>query len=148
MILCINTIQEDNIVIALKNSKGAVVQKKFKAKYKPAEKLLPLVDKLLKQNKSEIQDIKKIQVVNQGESGTSFTALRIGIVIANTLGYAIGIPVKPSESLLADSGEAGCMVKSKKLKVKSKKFEFDIVQPVYSKEPNITQHVTCNKLRI
>ena len=127
MILCINTIQENNIMIALKNNKGLVAQKNFKVKYKQAEKLLPLIDKLLKQNKSEIKDIKKIQVANQGESGTSFTALRIGIVIANALGYAIGAPVEEVAK--------GC----KKLKEITTGYRyFKLIKPIYSKEPNIT----------
>lgn len=128
MILCINTIQKDNIIIALKNSRGVAAQTKIKAKYKQAEKLLPLIDKLLKQNKLDIKDIKKIQVVNQGGA---FTALRVGVVTANALGYALGVSVKSSEFpavLREDFDEVK----------RSRKFNFDIVKPIYSKEPNIT----------
>jgi len=131
MILYIDTTQGDNITIAIKNSNhrrggtGRVVaQKKFKAKYSQAEKLLPMIDKLLKQNKLNIKNIKKIQVAN--ENG-SFTALRIGVVTANALGYALGVPV------------IGCRMSD----VGSRKF--DIVEPIYSKEPNITQKITDDR---
>ncbi|MCK4554304.1 tRNA (adenosine(37)-N6)-threonylcarbamoyltransferase complex dimerization subunit type 1 TsaB, partial [Candidatus Parcubacteria bacterium] len=100
MILYINTTQGDDIIIALKDGSRVVAQKKIKAKYSQAEKLLPMIDKILEQNKLNIKDIKKIQVAN--ENG-GFTALRIGVVTANALGYALSVPVKPSESLLGDS---------------------------------------------
>ena len=130
MTLYINTTQGDDIIIIIKDSDKAVAQKKFKAKYSQAEKLLPMVDKMLSQNNLKIKDIQKIKVAN---IGGGFTALRIGVVTANALGYALRIPIEPSESLSGDSDEAENIVKSKR-------FDFNIVEPIYSKEPNITSH--------
>ena len=63
--------------------------------------------------------IKKIVVVNVGES---FTALRIGVLTANALGYALGIPVISNQGTVAT-----------KLK------KFSVVAPIYQREPNIGQ---------
>ncbi len=131
MILYINTTQGDDIIIALKDGGRVVAQKKFKAKYSQAEKLLPMIDKILAQNNLKIKDIQKIKVANVDGS---FTALRIGVVTANSLGYALGVPVEPSESSRLggrDSDEA-------ERKIKNQKYGFNIVEPIYSKEPNIT----------
>ncbi|MBU4257098.1 hypothetical protein L6249_01690 [Candidatus Parcubacteria bacterium] len=135
MILFIDTTQGDNIIVAVKkNVRGQdeiAAQKKIKAKYAQAEKLLPMIDKMLAQNKLKIKDIKKIKVVNRGGSPdaairTSFTALRIGAVTANALGFALRVPVEGTINIKC----------REKLKNGLKKF--NIVEPVYGKEPNIT----------
>ncbi|MFH1661835.1 MAG: hypothetical protein ABIA02_01945 [Candidatus Falkowbacteria bacterium] len=122
MILYINTTQGNDIEITIKKGDKIIATKKFSAKYRQAEKLLPEIDKLLSAQggsalggKNKLDEIKKIEVENKGDENTSFTALRIGVVTANALGYALGVPVN------AD-------------KVK----DFSIVKPVYNKEPNIT----------
>jgi tRNA threonylcarbamoyladenosine biosynthesis protein TsaB len=120
MILYINTTQNHVIEIAIKKGKNLLAKKKLSARYAQAEKLLPLINKILQENRLNLKNIKKIQVNNLNGS---FTALRIGVVTANTLGYALGVPVE---------GET----KREKLKIKNKKF--DVIKPIYSKEPNIT----------
>lgn len=117
MILYIDTTQGDIIEIRILDNKKVIAQKKASAKYAQAEKLLPLVGKVLKKNKLSFNDIKEIKVNNKGGS---FTSLRIGVVTANAIGYALGIPVE---------GELGGKLKGKKL---------DVVAPMYSGEPNIT----------
>lgn len=73
---------------------------------------------MLKKAGVELKQLEKIRVVNKGGS---FTALRIGVITANALGYALGIPVE---------GTAGA--------ARRDKAGFDVVEPVYEKEPNIT----------
>lgn len=120
MILYINTTQGHNIEIAIKKGDRILAKRKFSAKYRQAEKLLPSIKEVLEKNKFKLSDIRKIQVVNKGDEKTSFTALRIGVVTANAFGYALGVPVIGSQ--MSDVGFQ----------------KFDIVEPVYSKEPNIT----------
>ncbi|MFH1822314.1 MAG: tRNA (adenosine(37)-N6)-threonylcarbamoyltransferase complex dimerization subunit type 1 TsaB [Patescibacteria group bacterium] len=117
MQLYINTTKEDEIELAIINKKKIVAKKVFTAKYAQAEKLLPAIEKLLKDKKLKLKDIKRIKVAN---SGGSFTALRIGVITANALAYALGVPVK---------GESGQALSYKGIK---------IIKPVYSQEPNIT----------
>lgn len=52
--------------------------------------LLSMIDKLLKENKLSISDISEVKV-NVGPG--SFTGLRVGLAVANTLGYLLKIPV-------------------------------------------------------
>ena len=81
MDLYIDTSKKIKINIQLKDNNKLVGQKSFDAPFRQAEKLLLEIDKLLKNNKINLQNIKRILVKDRGES---FTALRIGIVTANT----------------------------------------------------------------
>ncbi len=119
MILHIDTTQGQDIEIAIKNGKDIMISKKISALYSQAEKLLPMIDKLLQKNKLKLKNITEIEVNNKGGS---FTALRIGVVTANALGFALGIPVKAVEEY----------------QKKKKNQKFDIIKPEYAGEPNIT----------
>ncbi|MDP3043437.1 MAG: hypothetical protein Q8N21_03465 [bacterium] len=149
MILFIDTTQGDNIIVAVKkNIRGQdeiAAQKKIKAKYAQAEKLLPMIDKMLAQNKLKIKDIKKIKVVNRGGSPdaairTSFTALRIGAVTANGLGFALRVPVEGTANGREKLKKGLTPLDMKNYLTGLKKF--NVIEPIYSKEPNITQHGT------
>ena len=125
MILFIDTASYDEIVITLFHDDGKKLKtKKFKAPRQQAEKLLPAVAKLLSALNCSLSDLKKIQVV---VAGGSFTSLRIGVVTANALAYALNIPVEA----VSVNGE---VLKNQQ----DKKFEsYNIVSPQYDKEPNI-----------
>jgi tRNA threonylcarbamoyl adenosine modification protein YeaZ len=118
MTLYINTASQAETIIALINNDQKQISKKFKFAHHQAEKLLPAIDKLLQANKLKLSDIKKIMVASHGGS---FTSLRIGVVTANALGYALKVPVISEESGKAD-------------KIFSK---YSLIEPVYSSEPNI-----------
>lgn len=55
-----------------------------------SQKLLPLINSALKKNKISMQEIDEIIVEIKGES---FTGLRVGVSVANTLGWLLKIPV-------------------------------------------------------
>ena len=62
-----------------------------------AQAVLPLLDQLLREHQLKLREITGIEV-NTGPG--SFTGLRVGISIANALGYALHIPInggKPGE---------------------------------------------------
>lgn len=120
MNLYINTTEKNKIFISINNGDKNLLKKSFKTKYTEAERLLLEVDKLLKKGGVKLDDLEMIKVNNISNENTSFTALRIGVVTANALGYALKIPVTP------DSLD----------KASSKKKNISI--PKYSKEPNIT----------
>ncbi len=73
-------------------------EKRFNAiaKEKSSQKILPFIDEVLKKNKLSTSDIKEIEV-NTGPG--SFTGLRIGVAIANTLGWSLGVPVNGKKVL-------------------------------------------------
>ncbi|MBU0646888.1 tRNA (adenosine(37)-N6)-threonylcarbamoyltransferase complex dimerization subunit type 1 TsaB [Patescibacteria group bacterium] len=122
MILYIDTTKNDQVTIIVKDNGAEVVAKSFFAPRQQAERLLPEIDKLLKNKKIKLKDLEKIEIEN---SGGSFTSLRIGITTANVLGYALGIPV------------IGISGKTKIIKSKNNR-KFNIVEPIYNREPNIT----------
>ena len=127
MILYINTNEAGGIRMAVKQGNKVVAEKKVKGRRQEAEKLLPAIEALLKNKKINLKRIKKIEVANRGGS---FTSLRIGVVTANALGYALGVPVAGSQESPASPSEAG------RAKVKSQKFS--VVEPFYDREPEIT----------
>ncbi|MFH1523031.1 MAG: hypothetical protein ABIE43_04420 [Patescibacteria group bacterium] len=137
MTLYIDTTKKHDIEIAIKDSNRVVAKKKFKAKYKQAEKLLPEINSLISKKGYNLKDIDKIEVNNNSTDKTSFTALRIGIITANTLGYALGIPVigaKRGEKKFQPKADPPLAGKE----VARGNNKFDIIKPVYSKEPNVT----------
>ena len=66
--------------------------KRFKtdARQEKAQKLLPFINEILKKEGKKIKEIKEIEV-NTGPG--SFTGLRVGVSVANALGWALDIPV-------------------------------------------------------
>lgn len=52
--------------------------------------VLPMIERLLKKQKTKFSDITEIEVF---EGPGSFTGLRVGVAIANALGFALKIPV-------------------------------------------------------
>jgi len=120
MILHIDTTKNDLVAIAVKDKNRLIAETSFNSRRTQAEKLLPAIEKLLKTNKLKLSNLGGIAVEN---IGGSFTSLRLGVITANALAYALGILV------------AG----SKKSEVRSKKGSFSVVKPIYDREPEITK---------
>jgi len=134
MILVINTTDNEKIAIALIKSDGNLISEKiFSAKFQHSEKLLPEIASLLKENKVKLGSLKGI-IVASGPGG--FTALRIGIMTANALAFALEIPVvgvKLNELIgLKELIKFG-LKKFKKVK------KYSVVLPYYGREPHITK---------
>jgi len=66
--------------------------KRFKtdARQEKAQKLLPFINEILKKEGKKIKEIKEIEV-NTGPG--SFTGLRVGVSVANALGWTLGVLV-------------------------------------------------------
>jgi tRNA A37 threonylcarbamoyladenosine modification protein TsaB len=81
-----------------------------------ANELLLSIDKLLKDNNVDWSQIKEIVVNNDGGS---FTGLRLGVIVANTLAYAKNIKLSSTKkkSLLVD--------------------DIKIIKPDYDRDPDI-----------
>lgn len=116
MELYIDTSKNEYFSLILKKDGDIMAKTKVKAKFRQSEKLLPVIDSLLKKNDVNIKQIKKIKVSDKGEG---FSSLRIGVVTANALAYGLGIPCVSFNDKEIKTGE------------------FSLVQPVYSQEPNI-----------
>lgn len=85
MKLYIDTSHSEKIIVGLDD-------KRFEtsARQEKSQKLLPFIGELLKKKGKKIEDITEIKV-NTGPG--SFTGLRIGVSVANTLGWFLGVPV-------------------------------------------------------
>lgn len=89
MILQIDTKNQKVITVVLK-SKGKIVKSASEENEYGSQVLLPLITKLLQDTGCKLQDLKGIEV----EKGPgSFTGLRVGVSVANALGFALSIPV-------------------------------------------------------
>lgn len=77
------------VVISLKD-KGEVVESLMEENEYGSQVLLPLIEKILKKNNLEFKDLEGIEV---STGPGSFTGLRVGVSVANALGYSLGIPV-------------------------------------------------------
>ncbi|MBU1146694.1 hypothetical protein KKD80_04125 [Patescibacteria group bacterium] len=129
IILAINTAAEEESAVFLFD--GVKITKEKIGSQK--DKLLNSVDKILRKRKIAAEDIGGVLVVS---GPGAFTAVRQGVVLANTFGYLLGVPVlglKREE--FKDEKEFlklgyGKMIKAKKGR---------IVLPTYGKEPNITK---------
>lgn len=62
-----------------------------------SQQVLSLIDKILKDNKKTLKDLTEIEV-NLGPG--SFTGLKIGIAVANTLSFVLDIPVNGQRQLV------------------------------------------------
>lgn len=89
MILYIDTKDQKVIKVGIRE-KGKVIREETEENEYGSQVLLSLIEKLLKSQKLEFKDLTGIEV----ETGPgSFTGIRVGVSIANALGFALGIPV-------------------------------------------------------
>ena len=87
--LFIDTSDNKEIIVGLRID-GKEYMSKQKIGLKKAQIVLPMIEKLFKQNSINLKDINRIRV-NTGPG--SFTGLRVGISIANSLGFFLRIPI-------------------------------------------------------
>ena len=85
MTLYIDTSDRETITVGLGDKRF-----KTEARQNASQKLLAFIEETLKREGVPINQITQIEV-NTGPG--SFTGLRVGVAVANTLGWALGIPV-------------------------------------------------------
>ncbi len=93
MVLYINTKEQKSISVSLKKDlpegKQVVAELSEINEY-GSQVLLPLIFKLLRTTNSKLQTLQGIEV----ETGSgSFTGLRVGVSVANALGFSLNTPV-------------------------------------------------------
>lgn len=85
MILSIDTSDNKKAIIELDGEKVEV-----KSGLGSSQQVLPVIERILKKKKAKLLDLTEIKV----KTGPgSFTGLKVGVTIANTLGYLLEIPV-------------------------------------------------------
>lgn len=93
MVLYINTQDIKKVEVSLIND-GKVADCEESHNEFGSQILLPLIEKLLKKNSLEFKDLSGIEV----KTGPgSYTGLKVGVSVANALGYSLKIPVNGKE---------------------------------------------------
>jgi len=90
MKLAIDTSETLKTIVFLKDKNGKIKDKLTRERKPGSQVLLGMIVKILKKNKLEPKDLTGIEV-NCGPG--SYTGLRVGISVANTLGYFLKIPI-------------------------------------------------------
>jgi tRNA threonylcarbamoyladenosine biosynthesis protein TsaB len=85
----IDTSNNKEVIVGLKINGKEDIRKQI-PDHRKGQVVLPMIEALLKDHGLELKDITAIEV-NPGPG--SFTGLRVGITIANTLGFLLKIPV-------------------------------------------------------
>lgn len=96
MVLFIDT-HDELITIALKNKNDLFIKTK-ESEYSHSIFTMPMIEEIFKENNLNVKDLDKIIVVN---GPGSFTGIRIGVSIAKTMAYALGISINTISSLKA-----------------------------------------------
>ncbi len=131
MYLIINTTLKQRVQLILADQE-IVEDRIWDVERKQAEQLLTYLDLMLRQNGVQTVDIQGIGVVT---GPGSFSSLRIGITVANTLGFALKLKVVGIKANQFESSEE--LVKKVMDKLKKTK-KGALILPFYNKQPNIT----------
>ncbi len=87
-ILKINTSQMGKVVVGLEGG-GKNLELEKEQKF-GSQVLLTMIEEILKIGRLKIEDLNEIRV----ETGPgSFTGIRVGVSVANALGFSLGVPV-------------------------------------------------------
>lgn len=121
MILVIDTSTDKNYLALFWPEK--IEKEIFWQRQETSKELLPKIDQFLRQNKLKLKDLKAIAVFR---GPGSFTGLRVGISVAQSLGYALKIPVFGFKQKDILKG-----VKKVFQKIKRGRIEFGLVKPIY-----------------
>ncbi|HVA97202.1 MAG TPA: tRNA (adenosine(37)-N6)-threonylcarbamoyltransferase complex dimerization subunit type 1 TsaB [Candidatus Acidoferrales bacterium] len=87
--LLIDTTNNKEVTVGLKIDGKEFINKK-PLDTRKAQVVLPILEKMLKERGLQLKDLNAIEV-NPGPG--SFTGIRVGLSIANTLGFLLKIPV-------------------------------------------------------
>ena len=89
VVLSIDTSDREKTSVSLELGER-IFKKEKQSEYNTSQTLLPLIDTLFQENNLTINEVTEIEVT---EGPGSFTGLRVGVTIANTLGWILQIPV-------------------------------------------------------
>jgi len=134
--LFIHTLLDKQLMVGLFNKKRLIDRIIQNAPQGHSKTLLNLIDNLLKKNQLKLDNLRGILVVN---GPGSFTSIRIGLAVANTLAYLLKIPavgIKINEFNLTEKNINNLIKIGRQKLSKIKKWQ--LVSPFYGKKPNIT----------
>lgn len=109
-----------------------IVRRTVRVTYHGSEKLLPLIDRMLQSVLAAHQRLRGIGVVR---GPGAFSAVRVGLIVANTLGQELGLPAAGIVSDVTLDDRAVIDLARQVQPSKTRR----LVKPWYGREPNITK---------
>jgi len=88
--ISIDTSSSDELVVKLRSDSNMIVEEKSPAHQNHGQRLLSAIVKMLKSKDMTFADLASLKV-NTGPG--SYTGIRVGVSVAQALGYSLGIPV-------------------------------------------------------
>lgn len=133
MILFIDSSDGQTIFVAFADRQGKLkIQKRLAARYRQAARLLPAIESLRKKLRQPIAAVTGIIVV----SGPGpFTALRVGVITANTLAWALNVPIVAIKA--SEPADATASIERGLARLNTA-HRAAIIEPYYGQAPNIT----------
>lgn len=98
LLLSIDTSDSNEIKVSITRNEKVYEKKELMGLAK-SQRLLPLIAETLKELRLSPTDITEIQVAT---GPGSFTGVRVGVSVANTLTWLLGIPVNEKKNQLAE----------------------------------------------
>src|SRR3989304_2851526 len=86
----IDTTKREEVKVELEDPRNGKTQRLIQKQKLGSQVLLPMIVKILKKNELNLKDLTAVEV-NCGPG--SFTGTRVGVSVANALGFALDIPV-------------------------------------------------------
>ncbi len=96
--LFIDTSSNKYVMVGIKINEKQYIEKQ-EIDYQKAQAVLPMIKKILKKHELTFNDLTSIKV-NQGPG--SYTGLRVGLSVANTLSHFLNIPINKKEGELLE----------------------------------------------
>ena len=90
MKLKIDTTKREEVKVELEDPRNGKTQRLIQKQKLGSQVLLPMIVKILKKNELNLKDLTAVEV-NCGPG--SFTGTRVGVSVANALGFALDVPV-------------------------------------------------------
>lgn len=132
MILFINTVDAAASSVALVEKSNVIAKKNIVAVHHRSEHLLGEIERLLKLRSVSLKSISGIVAV---AGPGSFTSLRIGVTLANTLAWLLRIRIAGVTAAALNQKNALGSIITSTFTLHAK---HGIIEPVYGKQPNIT----------
>ncbi|OGY54610.1 MAG: hypothetical protein A2951_02990 [Candidatus Buchananbacteria bacterium RIFCSPLOWO2_01_FULL_56_15] len=133
MVLFIDTTDGVTVFLALIDRRGrCAATKRLRAQYRQAQRLLPAIDALRRTTKLPLSGLTGVMLV----SGPGpFTALRVGVLTANTIAWVLRLPLVGVRKTVGANFETLIAQGLAKLKNISAPV---MVEPYYGQAPNVT----------
>ncbi len=132
MILIINTSNNNKFHIALLQKQECLLSRDVEAPFEQEEFFLQTLSEMLKELEQKTTAIEAVGIV---DGPGSFSSLRIGVMVANTLGWVLSIPLVTVHGDEFDNNDKLYEVVLARLSDPMNHKQF--VMPEYGREPNI-----------